>query len=148
MGEKSVAHECGGGPVVRSVAMAIGEPVQADAATGEATTSQQRSQASMAHALALLGLVIPFANILAPLIMWVNDQGPGTFVKDHARESLNFQITMIIASMINLVLCFVLIGFALLCVQYVFTLVVVIQATMAANQGRTYLYPLTIRLLK
>jgi uncharacterized Tic20 family protein len=126
--------------------MAIGEPT-AEQSASDAPTQQQCSQASLSHALALLGLIIPCANIIAPLILWVNDKGPGTFVKDHARESLNFQLTMIIVSMINLALCFVLIGFAFFCVQYVFELVVVIQATMAASRGQTYRYPLTIRLL-
>jgi uncharacterized Tic20 family protein len=128
--------------------MAIGEPLHADPLTGESSTQQQRSQASLAHALALLGFFVPFANIVAPLLIMVNDKSQGNFVKDHARESLNFQITMMIASFLLVPLCFVLIGIPLLCALVIFEVVVIIRATLAANEGRSYQYPLTIRLLK
>jgi uncharacterized protein len=128
--------------------MALGEPIHADPLTGESSTQQQRSTAALAHALTLLGFMVPFVNILAPLLIMVNDKGPGNFVKDHSRESLNFQITMMIAMFVNVALMFILVGFALACVQVVFELVVVIQAALAANEGRSYRYPLTLRLLK
>jgi uncharacterized protein len=128
--------------------MAIGEPLYADAATGESSTPEQRNHAALAHALVLLGFIVPMANIIAPLIFFVNDKGPGAFVKDHARESLNFQITMLIASLVIVPLCFVLVGIPLLCAQFVFELIVVIKAAMAAKDGKSYQYPLSLRLLK
>jgi uncharacterized Tic20 family protein len=128
--------------------MALGEPIHADPLTGESSTQPQRSSAALAHALALIGFMVPLVNIIAPLIILVNDKGPGDFVKAHARESLNFQITMMGATLINVALCFVLIGIPLLCAQIIFEIVVVIQAAMAANEGRSYRYPLSIRLLK
>ena len=128
--------------------MPIGEPLYADPATGESSTPEQRSHAALSHALTLLGFIVPFVNIIVPLIFLVNDKSQGGFVKNHARESLNFQITMLIVSMVNVALMFVLIGFALLCAQVVFEVVVVIQASLAANEGKSYQYPLTLRLLK
>jgi uncharacterized protein len=128
-------------------AMNTGEPLHSNTVDGTSTSPQQRSQAALSHALALCGLVIPFINIIAPLIIWVNDKGPGTFVKDHARESLNFQITMMIGFLVFGTMSVFLIGLPFLCIQYIFVIVVTIKATMAANDGKTYLYPLTIRML-
>lgn len=128
--------------------MSVHEGLHADPVTGESSSKEQRSMAALSHALTLLGYIgVPFANILAPLIIMLVDKGPGDFVKNHARESLNFHITMMIAVIINVLLMFVLIGFATFCVQFIFTIVVVVQASMAANEGRSYVYPLTIRFL-
>lgn len=128
--------------------MQTGEPLYADPATGESSTPEQRTHAALAHALVLLGFFVPLANIIAPLIFFLNDKSPGAFVKAHARESLNFQITMLIASVVIVPLCFVLVGIPLLCAQFIFELVVVIKAAMAANDGKSYQYPLSLRLLK
>jgi uncharacterized protein len=128
--------------------MAIGEPLYADPATGESSTPEQRSHAALSHALVLLGFVVPMANIIAPLIFLLNDKSTGGFVRAHARESLNFQITMLIASVVIVPLCFVLVGIPLLCAQFIFELIVVIKAAMAANDGKSYQYPLNLRFLK
>jgi len=69
------------------------------------------------------------------------------FVRRHAVESLNFQITMIIVWVVGVVLTFVLIGFLILLAQVVFWLIVVIMASVAANNGQEYRYPLTLRMV-
>jgi len=103
----------------------------------------------LCHASALLGFVVPWGgHILAPLIVWVVKRGDSTEVDEHGKESLNFQITMLIYNIIAGVLCFVLIGFVLLPILHVLNVVFVIIASLRASEGQFYRYPLTIRLLK
>jgi len=69
------------------------------------------------------------------------------FVDDQGRESLNFQITVAIALAGCYVLSFVGIGVLLMPVVGVGALVLVIIASIKANEGERYRYPWAIRLL-
>lgn len=102
----------------------------------------------LCHLLALLGLVgIPFGNILGPLVIWLIKKDTDPFVDDQGKESINFQITMTIAAIVlGLVTCF-LAGLGALIV-IIFDLVMVIIATLKANEGVRYRYPVTLRLIK
>jgi len=55
----------------------------------------------LAHLLALSGLVgIPLGTVIGPLIIWLIKRQEIPFVDDQGKESLNFQITALIASII------------------------------------------------
>ena len=55
---------------------------------------------------------------------------------------------MLIYNIIAGVLCLVLIGFVLLAILHILNLVLVIVASIQANEGKLYRYPFTIRLIK
>ena len=86
-------------------------------------------------------------GFLAPLaIMFtVGQQSP--FVRRHAVESLNFQISMLIYNVVAGILCLIAIGFVLLAILHVLNVVFVIIAAMRASEGEMYRYPLTLRLI-
>ena len=44
--------------------------------------------------LTMLGLAIPFTNILAPALIWYIKKNDSELVDAHGKESLNFQISM------------------------------------------------------
>ena len=101
------------------------------------------------HASSLLGFFVPAGgHILPPLIVWLMKRGDSTEVDEHGRESLNFQLSMLIYSIIAGILMFVLIGFILLPLVHVLNVVFVIIASLRASEGQLYRYPLTIRFLK
>jgi len=110
-------------------------------------TSDERMWAMFAHLSALIGFVIPFGSILGPLIIWQIKKNEYPLVDDQGKEALNFQITMAIAFVVSLVLMVVLIGFLLIWVVGVFDLVMIVIASIKANNGERYRYPLTIRLV-
>src|SRR3954469_12237582 len=56
-----------------------------------APTSDEKTMAILAHILTLV------APILAPLIIYLVKKDDSQFVSYHAKESLNFQITLMIA---------------------------------------------------
>ena len=109
---------------------------------------EERSLGLACHLLALAGLVVPFGNILGPLIMWLVQKDESAFVDDQGKEALNFNITISIAGFIAFLLMFVVIGGLLLPIIGIFWLVMTIIAAVKANGGERYRYPLTIRLIK
>lgn len=109
---------------------------------------EERSLGLACHLLALAGLVVPFGNVLGPLIMWLVKKDESDFVDDQGKEALNFNITISIAGFIAFLLMFVVIGGLLLPIIGIFWLVMTIIAAVKANGGERYRYPLTIRLIK
>lgn len=113
-----------------------------------AVSSEERTWGMLSHLLALSGFIgVPFGNILAPLIIWLVKKDQSQFVADQAKESLNFQISLIIYAIVSGILVLVLIGFLLLAVVFIGGIVLTIIATLKANNGEHYRYPLTIRLI-
>jgi len=103
----------------------------------------------LCHATALAGFFVPWAgHILGPLIVWLAKRNDSPEIDEHGKESLNFQISMLIYNVIAGVLCLVLIGFVILAILHVLNLVLVIVASIQASEGKFYRYPLTIRLIK
>jgi uncharacterized protein len=103
----------------------------------------------LCHATALAGFFVPWAgHILGPLIIWLAKRGDSPEIDEHGKESLNFQISMLIYNVIAGVLCLILIGFVILAVLHILNLVLVIVASIQASEGKLYRYPFTIRLIK
>ena len=111
-------------------------------------SSEARQWALIAHVSALLGCVLPFGNLIGPLIVWQLKKDMDPFVDDQGKEALNFNITISIAGFVAFLLTFVVIGAILLPIIGIFWLVMTIVAAVKANGGEHYRYPLTIRLIK
>jgi uncharacterized Tic20 family protein len=113
------------------------------------SSSNVRTWTVLCHATALAGFFVPWAgHILGPLIVWLAKRGDSPEIDGHGKESLNFQISMLIYSLIAGVLCLVLIGFVLLGILHILNLVLVIIASIQAGEGKLYRYPISIRLIK
>lgn len=106
-----------------------------------------RKLAMVMHLSALLGYVMPFANLLVPLVIWLLKKDESPALDRVGREVLNFNISILIYAIVSAVLALVLIGFLLLAALWVFGLVVTIIASVRANEGSFYHYPVTIRFL-
>ena len=103
----------------------------------------------LCHATALAGFFVPWAgHILGPLIVWLAKRNDSPEIDEHGKESLNFQISMLIYNVIAGVLCLVLIGFVILGILHILNLILVIIASIQASEGKFYRYPLAIRLIK
>jgi uncharacterized Tic20 family protein len=114
-----------------------------------ATSSDIRTWCVLCHAAALLGLFFHFlGHLLGPLIVWLVKRGDSPEVDAHGKESLNFQISMLIYDAIAAILCIVLIGIPILIALWVLNTVLVIIASIQASEGKFYRYPLTIRLIR
>jgi uncharacterized protein len=112
-----------------------------------APSAEERQWAMFAHLSALVGVIIPLGSIIGPLVIWLIKKDTMPFVNDQGKEALNFNITVAIAAIVGWILCFILIGFLVLAVLAIGWLVFVIIATIKANEGTTYRYPFTLRLV-
>jgi uncharacterized Tic20 family protein len=110
-------------------------------------SSDERNWGMFCHLAALAGFIIPFGNIIGPLIVWLMKREEYPLVNDQGKESLNFQISILIYIAISVVLALLLIGFLLLVAIGVFSLVMIILAAMKANEGVSFRYPLCIRFI-
>ncbi|OIN56981.1 DUF4870 domain-containing protein [Arsenicibacter rosenii] len=107
----------------------------------------ERTWAMLAHLLALTGLMIPFGSIIAPLVVWQVYKDRSAYVTYHAKESLNFHITIALAVVACIILMIILVGLFLIWVVGVAALVLTVVAGIKANNGEYYRYPLTIRFI-
>ena len=118
------------------------------AVSGDLPSNEARQWALFTHLSALAGFIVPFGNLLGPLIFWQIKKNEWPFADDQGKEALNFQITVTIAMLVSFVLVFVLIGFLLMLVVGIGALVFTILAAIKANEGVYYRYPWTLRLIK
>jgi len=143
-----------------------------DQGTSLGTTENERLWAASAH---LLALVLAFltswmagvAGMVGALIVLLAKRDDSPFAAAHAREALNFNLSMFIYACAAAVIAFVLFGatvltlgiglivtapagillalaVAAICVMW---LVCSVIATVKAFNGESYRYPLTLRLI-
>lgn len=116
---------------------------------GEALPREARKWAMICHIIALVGLLgngIGF--LLGPLIVWLLRKEDHPFIDEQGKESVNFQITMIIIALVSLLLCLLFIGFLLLWAVGIIMVIFPIIGAMKANEGVHYRYPFCIRFIK
>ncbi len=102
-------------------------------------SADEKTMAILSHVLCIV------AWFVAPLIIYLLKKDESPYVRDHAKESLNFQITMFI---ITAVLFVTIIGILLIWVVQIINLVLIIIATIKASENKMYKYPLNFRLIK
>jgi uncharacterized Tic20 family protein len=112
-------------------------------------SSNVRTWNILCHASALLGVFLHFpGHLLGPLIVWLAKRDDSPEIDAHGKESLNFQISMLIYNVVAAVFCLVLIGFVFLAALWVLNAVFVIIASIQASDGKFYRYPMTIRFIQ
>lgn len=100
------------------------------------------------HLGTLLGYSIVLGSFLVPLIIWLSKKDESEEIAMHAKASLNFQISVAIYTIIAAFFIFLLIGIPFLLILPVFNLVCVILATIDADKGRLFNYPLSIKFVQ
>lgn len=101
----------------------------------------ERGMATVAQVLAI------FTGFLGPLIIWFMARPDQPYVKHHAAEALNFQITVTIAAFVSALLILVIIGIVLLPVVLIGAFVLEVIASIAASRGEWYRFPINLRLV-
>lgn len=104
-----------------------------------APTSDEKTLALLCHVLTFI------APILAPLIIWLIKKDESAFIAYHAKESLNFQITVVVVCVL---LVISIVGLLIVWLVGIFSVVLVVMATIKASEGMLYKYPFSIRLIK
>ncbi len=104
-------------------------------------SKDERTWAMVAHLIGIIGF-------LGPLIVWLIQREKMPFVDDQGKESLNFQLTVLIAWLISGVLSCFAIGLFVIPVIFLGNIILCILAALKANEGVAYRYPVIIRMIK
>ncbi len=109
-------------------------------------TQDERNWAMLCHLCIIGQMFIPLL-VVGPLLIWLfkGDQLP--FVKEQGKEAVNFQITLFLVGLVGWVLIWVLIGWLVLGVLWVYAIVAGVIATMKVKEGVPYRYGLNLRLV-
>ena len=119
------------------------------ATPAEKSANEGTSWAMACHLAALAGFVgVPFGHLLGPLVVWLLKRDDHPEVADAGREALNFQLTVLLASLASGLLICCLVGIPLLVAIQFFNLVMIVVASVRASGGEAFRYPLTIRFLR
>ena len=110
-------------------------------------STDERSWGMYCHLAALAG-IIPFLGIIATVVVWQMKKDVYPFVADQGKESLNFQITVLIVAIAASFLHFTGLGFLVSEAIGIIALVFIIMGIMQSNQGTAYRYPINFRLIK
>lgn len=114
----------------------------------EPVNKDDRTWAMLCHLSAVAGFVIPFGSILGPLVVWLIKKDEMPIVDLHGKKSLNFQVTMAVAYFVCFLLVFAVIGLVLLPLVAIFSFIMVVLASIKANEGKEFNYPFSLNLIK
>jgi hypothetical protein len=113
-----------------------------------------RNWGMLCHLSGLAGCFMPWiAHLAGPLIIWLLKRNDHRFIDEQGKESLNFQISMALYSVIGgLALAVSIIGLVVLPLflwsLYVLNVVGVIIASIKTSDGKSFRYPMILRFLK
>jgi uncharacterized protein len=125
--------------------------MQAEAGPGAGLAApgrEERQWAMLCHLSAMLMYATVIGGFIAPLVIWLLKRDEMPFVADQGRETLNFQITTLLALIVGACLAIVLIGFIIIGVVLVFHFIVTIIASVKSSEGVAYRYPLCWRVIR
>ena len=104
-------------------------------------TSDSKNMAMLVWVLTI------FFGFIPPLIFFLIKKDD-EYVLDHAKEALNWSITLIMAYMVSFLLILIVIGIFLVFALGIVNLVFCIMGAVAASGGKPFRVPFTLRLVK
>ena len=108
---------------------------------------QERLWAMLAHLLSFVAAYIAL-GFIAPLVVLLVFGPRSAYVRAHAVESLNFNLSWLIYAIVGVVLIFLGIGILILLALGIAYVFLVIIASVRANNGELFRYPLTLRFIR
>jgi uncharacterized protein len=108
---------------------------------------QERLWAMLAHLLSFVAAYL-FLGFVAPLVVMLVFGPRSAYVRAHAVESLNFNLSWLLYAIVSVVLIFIGIGILMLLALGIAYVVLVVVASIRANNGEFFRYPLTIRFVR
>jgi len=112
-----------------------------------AVTDNDKLLALVAYLSTFATYVFPFANFVVPVVLMYAKKGQSPFVEYHAKESLNFQISIFAYLFISSILTIFLIGIIPLIGFAIYSVVMAIVAGVKAYNGEYYQVPFIFRII-
>ena len=100
------------------------------------------------HLAQFAGLIVPFASIVLPIVMWTTNKDKSELIDQHGKHILNWIISSFIYLFVSFILIFVIIGFLAIFAVAICSIVFTVMGAIKANNGEVYKYPLSITFIK
>lgn len=107
-------------------------------------TEAERNWAMLCHLSAFAGFFFPFGGIIGPLICWLTRKDESLWVNQNGRNSLNFQMSVLLYMILVAPLSLIIIGIPILIFLVTLKVVCIIIASVKASKGEDFKYPVTI----
>lgn len=139
-------------------------------------TQNEKTTAALLHLSAFAKYLIPFAGIVAPLIIWQTKKHASTYVDETGKSVINFHLSTLLYSTVLVIIVgilflgniinyieieqaggeivpinLIILGIVSISILGIWTLIeiiLIILGSVKANEGAIYRYPLTIPFLK
>lgn len=108
----------------------------------------EKQWALICHLSGFCGYIIPFGNIIAPIVIWSVKKEEFEMVDQHGKEAVNFQISFTIWFFVAGIFVLLLIGIPILVALALIHVVFMVIAALKADNGELYHYPLTVNFIK
>lgn len=100
------------------------------------------------HLSQFAGYLLPGLGFLTPIILRITNKDTNANVDKHGKNIANFLISYLIYAIASGILILILIGIPLLFAIGIMQFIFIIMATVKANNGEYWKYPLTIEFIK
>lgn len=111
-------------------------------------TPEQKQMGLFLHLSQLANIIIPFAGIVIPIVIWQTQKEKMPALDAHGKMVVNWLISSLIYWIVSGVLAIVLIGFLGMLALVIMGIVFPIVGGIKANNDELWEYPLTIKFLK
>ena len=121
-------------------------------------TQNDRNYSSITHLSGFAGWFFPFGNIIAPLVLWSAKKNDSSYIDTHGKAAVNFQLSLILYGFLLVVLfvpiAILTLGLVIIAIllgiipAVILKIVLIINASIKANNGEFYTYPFTIEFIK
>jgi len=120
-------------------------PAAPPAAGGPAPNEEEKNIAMLSHAGGIL------TGFIAPLVIWKMKGKESPFIEEHAKEAMNFELTLAIGDILALLVMLAVsgaLGLLLWAPVLIARVGLGIMGTLAAMQGQPFRYVVNARLIK
>lgn len=63
-------------------------------------TNHQKNLATIIHLSTFSRFIIPFGNFIGPIVLWITNKEKSDFIDTHGKQAINFQISILLYTMI------------------------------------------------
>jgi serine-type D-Ala-D-Ala carboxypeptidase/endopeptidase len=101
------------------------------------------------HLSPIVGFIIPFANLIVPLILWAYKQDDHPLYNEHGRAVVNFHLTVTLVFMAGVALLLVLfqVGLLLIMLTSAYALALILLNARRVMKDENYSYPLSLAIM-
>lgn len=109
---------------------------------------EDKSFLMLIHLSQLITLVVGFGSLILPLILWATNKEKVYQLDEHGKEIINFQLSILIYSLISIPLIFLFgLGILILIVIGLISIIYPIINAIKASNGEPIDYPFSLRFI-